>query len=481
MDTAAARLGRRCLTIQGLAAYAFQQGHVVTTGGILDQCVGLQAAWERALALAPSILHVEAFDGECLDADRAVRFLALLRDAMEALPPHPQRLPNLVPSVVVVLSTLEALPPGSPIQLDYPSQRIPDPTPEYLEDVWGSQPVPENLEALMKGRPMHLVRYLRDQYQRSPDTRLQDLCEAMDRQRRTRGHIPSVHWEDIGGLSHVRKAIVEALELPLQYPLLDASGILLFGPPGTGKTMVAKAVATECGLPFLSIKGPELLGAYVGESEANVRDTFAKAKLLAAQNQPPACVLFFDELDSLAPRRGDNSSGGHVMDRVVATLFTELDARGSTVFCIGATNRPDLLDPALLRHGRLDRQLYLGVTDEDRVRILKAQLRRFKVDGDLESIVSQVVRQLPGGLTGADLSSIASGALIRATERLCRQADDEVDEVMGLEDVLQSWDTEKLQPLVSLNDLLESAHDVVPSVSAQDMKHYESLRERFRA
>lgn len=103
------------------------------------------------------------------------------------------------------------------------------------------------------------------------------------------------------------------------------SGILLYGPPGTGKTFVAKAVTTECGLPFVSVKGPELLGTYVGESEAQVRATFQQARDLARQNQPTACILFFGELDGLAPRRGEQASGGNVMDRVVATLFAELD------------------------------------------------------------------------------------------------------------------------------------------------------------
>ena len=180
------------------------------------------------------------------------------------------------------------------------------------------------------------------------------------------------------------------------------SGILLYGPLGTGKTLVAKAVATECRLPFVSVKGPELLGSFVGESEGMVRDIFAEAAHLAAHNaghHRQACVLFFDELDSLAPRRGDQAhGGGSVMDRVVATLLGELDRASSnsagtgTIICMGATNRPNMLDPALLRPGRLDRLVYLGVSSsrEDQAPVLAAQLNEVKLAescGDLLSMV----------------------------------------------------------------------------------------------
>ena len=194
--------------------------------------------------------------------------------------------------------------------------------------------------------------------------------------------------------------------------------------------MVAKAVATECGLPFLSVKGPELLGSYVGESEANVRGIFQSARDAAQQNAPAAaCILFFDELDSLAPKRGGVGDGGGVMERVVATLFSELDQRNDDegrVFMMGATNRPDLLDPNLLRPGRLDRSVYLGIAtdDEERARILAAQLHNLNLP-DAMGMARAVVKELPPRLTGADFSTIASGALVLAVERVCRQADEE--------------------------------------------------------
>jgi len=165
--------------------------------------------------------------------------------------------------------------------------------------------------------------------------------------------IPAVEWDDIGGLQHVKDAMIETLELPIKHPELFASGlkkrsgILLYGPPGTGKTLVAKAVATTLSLNFLSVKGPELLNMYIGESEANVRKVFQRAR------DARPCVVFFDELDSLAPKRGDHGDSGGVMDRIVSQLLAELDGLSqSDVFVIGATNRPDLLDPALLRPGR---------------------------------------------------------------------------------------------------------------------------------
>lgn len=169
--------------------------------------------------------------------------------------------------------------------------------------------------------------------------------------------IPNVSWDDVGGLADVKSDILDTIQLPLERPELFAeglkkrSGILLYGPPGTGKTLLAKAVATSCSLNFFSVKGPELLNMYVGESEANVRRVFQKAR----DAQP--CVIFMDELDSIAPKRGNQGDSGGVMDRIVSQLLAELDGMaegkgGAGVFVMAATNRPDLLDPALLRPGR---------------------------------------------------------------------------------------------------------------------------------
>lgn len=255
----------------------------------------------------------------------------------------------------------------------------------------------------------------------------------------------------------------------------------------TGKTLVAKAVATECNLPFVSVRGPELMGSYVGESEENVRNVFASARRLAEQNQPPASVLFFDEIDSLAPRRGGHASGGNVTDRIVATLLAELERKfeAFTVFCMGATNRPDLLDPSLLRPGRLDRLVYLGVDAAAHTSILGAQIRRLNLDVDVEYASSVIAQRLPPNLTGADLSTIASSALLRATHRMCAEADKELTQRRGrgeavtLEQVLDSWDESRLNPVVTLDDLLESARHVTASVDESELQRYSSLRDEF--
>jgi peroxin-6 len=244
----------------------------------------------------------------------------------------------------------------------------------------------------------------------------------------------------------------------------------------------------------MSVKGPELLGSYVGESEANLRAVFQSAREAAEQNAPVfASILFFDELDSLAPKRGGVGDGGGVMERVVATLCAELDAGASTtgrIFVMGATNRPDLLDPSLLRPGRLDRSVYLGIsTDHDeRARILAAQLHRLKLDGHPMEMSRAVVAKLPPRLTGADFSSIASGALLLAVERLCRMADDEknsssreLDRDIEIDEILKGWNKDKCTPTILMEDILRAAETVVPSVSEEELNRYERLKEQYGA
>ena len=358
------------------------------------------------------------------------------------------------------------------------------------------------------------------------DSHLEELCEKLDSKRRklssALSHISNVSWDDVGGLDHVRTEIMDAIELPLKYPQLfpsnsGRSGILLFGPPGTGKTLVAKAVANECGLPFLSVKGPELLGSYVGESEANIRNVFESARKAASTNLPTsAAILFFDEMDSLAPRRDGNAgtnNGGGVMERVVASLLSELDGtNGSSsepqgrVFVLGATNRPDLLDSSLLRPGRLDRLVYLGVPTErkERMRILVSQLSKMRIehpDGGstnsgaaAERMASLIVDRLPPRLSGADMSKLASGSMLHAIRRLCNEAEDERKKLqealqehehegsinnrmnITIDEVLQSWGEEKCTPVITLDDLYKASKDVSPSISDEEMNRYEQLR-----
>ena len=235
--------------------------------------------------------------------------------------------------------------------------------------------------------------------------------------------IPNVTWDDVGGLTHVKDAVMETIQLPLERPELFSqgmkkrSGILFYGPPGTGKTLLAKAIATEFSLNFFSVKGPELLNMYIGESEANVRRVFQKAR------DARPCVVFFDELDSVAPKRGNQGDSGGVMDRIVSQILAELDGmsdgKGSSggVFVIGATNRPDLLDQALLRPGRFDKMLYLGVADthDKQLTILEALTRKFVMHSDLS--LQRVAERLPFTYTGADLYALCSDAMLKAITR----------------------------------------------------------------
>jgi peroxin-6 len=245
--------------------------------------------------------------------------------------------------------------------------------------------------------------------------------------------IPNVPWDDVGGLTNVKDALTETIQLPLERPELFAqgmkkrSGILFYGPPGTGKTLLAKAIATEFSLNFFSVKGPELLNMYIGESEANVRRVFQRAR------DARPCVVFFDELDSVAPKRGNQGDSGGVMDRIVSQLLAELDGMsdgkeggGGGVFVIGATNRPDLLDAALLRPGRFDKMLYLGVSDTHakQLTILEAVTRKFALHPDIS--LEKISERLPLTYTGADLYALCSDAMLKAITRQANAVDDKI-------------------------------------------------------
>jgi transitional endoplasmic reticulum ATPase len=226
--------------------------------------------------------------------------------------------------------------------------------------------------------------------------------------------IPDIKWQDIGGLKEVKQELQEAVEWPLKYHGLfvhsDATppkGILLYGPPGTGKTLMAKAAAHESEANFISIKGPELLSKWVGESEKGVREIFRKAR------QASPCIVFFDEIDAIAPTRGLGSDS-HVTERVISQLLTELDGLEvlSDVIVIAATNRPDIIDAALLRPGRFDRILYVPPPDKEaRTQILKIHTSKKPLADDVK------IDDLSGqteGYTGADLAGLASAAVMLA-------------------------------------------------------------------
>lgn len=222
----------------------------------------------------------------------------------------------------------------------------------------------------------------------------------------------SVSWSSVGGLQETRRVLRETLEFPTRYaqifascPLRLRSGLLLYGYPGCGKTMLASAVAKECGANFISVKGPEILNKYIGASEKSVRDLFERA--LAAK----PCVLFFDEFDSIAPKRGHDSTG--VTDRVVNQLLTQMDgAEGlSGVYVLAATSRPDLIDSALLRPGRLDKSLLCDMpTKEDRVDIFKAIVREGSIKADDGQVRWEEWADKTEGFSGADLQALVYNA-----------------------------------------------------------------------
>ena len=227
--------------------------------------------------------------------------------------------------------------------------------------------------------------------------------------------IPDINWDDIGGLESVKQEMQEAVEWPLKYQgiftFADAvppKGILLYGPPGTGKTLMAKAAANESEANFISIKGPELLSKWVGESEKGVREIFRKAR------QAAPCIIFFDEIDAIAPKRGGDFGDSHVTERLISQLLTELDGLEvlTNVVVIGATNRPDIVDAALLRPGRFDRLLYVPPPDRDsRIQIIKIHIKKKPLD---DSVNIEKLADQTEGYTGADIASLSSASVMLA-------------------------------------------------------------------
>ena len=225
--------------------------------------------------------------------------------------------------------------------------------------------------------------------------------------------IPRVKWEDVAGLEEVKQSLKEAVEWPLKNPdsfkrlgIRPPRGIMLYGPPGCGKTYIVKALASEASANFISVKGPELLSKWVGESEQHLREIFRRAKQVAP------CIVFFDEVDALAPRRGSDS-GSHVTEQVVSQLLTEMSGIEELegVVVVAATNRPDIVDPALLRPGRFDRLIYVPAPDETtRLEILKVHTRSMPLKGvELETIAKKT-----DGYSGADLEAVVREAALVA-------------------------------------------------------------------
>lgn len=293
--------------------------------------------------------------------------------------------------------------------------------------------------------------------------------------RETVVEVPNVKWDDIGGLEETKRSLQEMILYPIDHPekfekfgMSPSHGVLFYGPPGCGKTMMAKAVASECSANFVSIKGPELLTMWFGESEANVREVFDKARSASP------CVLFFDELDSIGTARGSsNGDAGGAGDRVMNQLLTEIDGVGvkKNVFMVGATNRPELLDEALLRPGRLDQLIYIPLPDQNsRLQTLKAKLKKSPV---APNVPLTFVAQKTEGFSGADLENlcqIAAKAAIRdaiAADEL--KAGDGEDAVMDGVDVFE----------ITRKHFEEAFTHSRRSVSLTDLNKYDNFRMKF--
>jgi len=270
----------------------------------------------------------------------------------------------------------------------------------YLPDIELGKPIPAEILERMRVSAQDFADALKDI---EPSAMREVLIE-----------IPRVTWDDVGGLEDVKKQLHEAIELPLTDPasfkrlgIKPPSGVLLFGAPGTGKTLIARAIATESKANFISIKGPEIMSKWVGESEKAVRMIFKKAK------QVSPAIIFLDEIDAIAPRRGGHHDSG-ATERVVNQLLTSMDGLEDlvNVFVIAATNRPDIVDPALLRPGRFDKLLLLPVPDEaSRLKILKVHSKAMPLGSDVD--INAMAKRLEG-YVGADIENLCREAALAA-------------------------------------------------------------------
>ena len=301
--------------------------------------------------------------------------------------------------------------------------------------------------------------------------------------RETVVEVPDVTWDDIGGLEDVKKNLQEMILYPIEHPekfhkfgMQPSKGVLFYGPPGCGKTLLAKAVAHECSSNFISIKGPELLTMWFGESEANVREIFDKARGAAP------CVLFFDELDSVGIARGGASGGdaGGASDRVLNQLLTEMDGVNAkkNLFFIGATNRPDILDKALIRPGRLDQLIYIPLPDKlSRINVLKAVLRKTPI---AQNISMDFLADMTEGFSGADLTELCQ----RATKAAIRESIEAEEQRRALmkenpDGDQQMAEMEDPVPVLTRKHFEEAIQGARTSVSLQELQRFEDFRKTF--
>ncbi len=355
----------------------------------------------------------------------------------------------------------------------------------YAENTHGF--VGADIEELVKEAAMRALRRVRPQFDFDADTLDADLLHSLevteeDFKEALKGiepsalrevfvEVPDVTWKNVGGLEDTKERIRENVQWPLEYPeafeemdMKAAKGVMLYGPPGTGKTLMAKAVANEAKSNFISVKGPELLNKYVGESEKGVREIFQKAR----ENAPT--VVFFDEMDAIAGERGRHDSGSGVSERVVSQLLTELDGIEDMedVVVIATTNRPDLIDSALLRPGRLDRHIHVPAPDENaRREIFDVHTRQKPLaDGvDIDELAKRTE-----DFSGADIEAVCREASMAATREFVRSVDTAEEVADGIKGTT-----------VTMEHFESALDSVTPSIDDETKKRYEEIEKRFES
>jgi ribosome biogenesis ATPase len=345
---------------------------------------------------------------------------------------------------------------------------------EELEDVTMKMKIDDTSDKKQVADEIRSVATFSPQQLEPLSIRMEDFLAAIPKvqpssKREGFATIPDVTWADIGALVAVREELVLSILHPIQFPerfealgLKMPAGVLLYGPPGCGKTLLAKAIANESGANFISIKGPELLDKYVGESERAVRQVFQRARASSP------CVVFFDELDALCPRRsggGGSESGNGVSERVVNQLLTEMDGLDArrNVFVIAATNRPDIIDPAMLRPGRLDKLLYVPLpVASDRAQILQTITKNCRLDENVD-VVAIANDPRCEGFSGADLSALVREAGVSAL----READ-------------LSKQTSNFTLKIQSSHFDKAFGTVFPSVSRSDQRIFEKMKKNLR-
>ncbi|WP_435184566.1 CDC48 family AAA ATPase [Halobellus sp. EA9] len=353
---------------------------------------------------------------------------------------------------------------------------------EYAENTHGF--VGADIESLAKEAAMTALRRIRPELDLESDEIDADVLDSIevtkdDFKEAIKGiepsalrevfvEVPDVTWEDVGGLEGTKERLRETIQWPLDYPevfeamdMQSAKGVLMYGPPGTGKTLLAKAVANESESNFISVKGPELLDKYVGESEKGVREIFKKAR----ENAPT--VVFFDEIDSIATERGSNTGDSGVSERVVSQLLTELDGLETLedVVVVATTNRPDLIDSALLRPGRLDRHVHVPVPDEEARRAIfrvHTEHKPLADDVDLDSLARRTE-----GYVGADIEAVCREASMAASREFINS--------VSREEVADSIGNVR----VTMDHFERALDEVGPSVTAETRERYEEIEDRF--